>query len=419
MEKNSKVVLFLSPGQILTQDLRFSLRVLEMSNSEINELIEQEASENPFLRYERKQDYLSMSDIDQISHNHDFRQAILSQLSFYSLSEEEKTVAESLIYNITDSGYLDNDVLSKLRENYSYKVCISAINHLKETDYGHYFSFNLHDKIKNILQRLGSYTRAHEQMLLGAIKDGKIGNYKHENYQRVKNDIKNALRFMQMMSISETPNNPVDLIAKFHNESIDIEIEDNISEINIDIDLQNEMKTKSKSTADEKYISEKIKSAKLLLKSVNYRNNTLTRVAKEILYRQSEFFNSASAELSPLSVATIAGSLGIHESTVHRAIVNKTIATHRGNFELKQLLAKEIQLADSSGAVSDFSVKQYIKQLIRQEPPDSPYSDSNLVYFLSTRGIVISRRTVAKYRESMNLPNYIQRLKNHKITEYK
>jgi RNA polymerase sigma-54 factor len=277
----------------------------------------------------------------------------------------------------------------------------------------------LHDKIKNILQRSGSYTRAHEQMLLSAIKDGRIGNYKHENYQRVKNDIKNALRFMQMMSISETPNNTVDLIAKLHNESIDIVVEDNIAEINLDAELQNEMKSKSRSSSDEKYISEKIKSAKLLLKSVNYRNSTMIRVAKEILYRQLAFFNNISAELSPLSVATIAGSLGLHESTVHRAIVNKTMSTSRGNFELKQLLAKEIQLADSSGAVSDFSVKQYIKQLIRQEPPDSPYSDSNLVYFLSTRGIVISRRTVAKYRESMNFPNYAQRLKNYKITEYK
>ena len=152
MEKNSKVVLFLTPGQILTQDLRFSLRVLEMSNAEINELIEHEASENPFLIYEKKCSHLDLTEINQLPNLHDFRQTILNQLSFYSLSEEEKAVAEALIYNITDSGYLDNDVLSKLRENYSYQVCISAINRLKETEYGHYFSFNLHDKIKNILR---------------------------------------------------------------------------------------------------------------------------------------------------------------------------------------------------------------------------------------------------------------------------
>jgi len=418
MEKNSKVILFINQNQTLMPELSFSLRVLEMNNTDLNELIEQEAVENPFLICESsKKDYNSFG-TNQIVDKLDFRQEIFRQLAFYSMTEDEKNVATILIYNITNEGYLDHDVINQLRESYSYSFCVSVINRLKQTEYGHYFSFNFQDKMKNILQKLGQYTRAHEQMLMRILKEGRICNYKNENYQRVKNDIKNALRFISPQSTSENLILPVDLIAQHDTDSMKVEVEDNISEVKIDNDLYNEMKIKIRTNIEKKYIEEKNKSVKLLLKAVCYRNSTLLRVAKEILYHQSGFFYTNS-DLVPLSASTIASNLDIHESTVHRAVANKTIATPCGTFELKKLLAKRVNISDWNEKVSDFSVKQYIKQLINQEPPHSPYSDENIVYFLSTRGIVISRRTVAKYRKSMNFPNSIHRLKNYKITEYK
>ena len=131
-----------------------------------------------------------------------------------------------------------------------------------------------------------------------------------------------------------------------------------------------------------------------------------------------DFFQGNSFSLIPLNAKTLAQSLSLHESTVHRAIMNKSISTSHGIFDMGQLLAKKINTFGDEIA-SDYSVKQYMKQLIKQEPHNSPYSDENIVYFLSTRGIVISRRTVAKYRESMNIPNSINRIRNYKITECK
>jgi RNA polymerase sigma-54 factor len=109
----------------------------------------------------------------------------------------------------------------------------------------------------------------------------------------------------------------------------------------------------------------------------------------------------------------------LHESTVGRAISGKSISTPRGIFELKELLPREIKTAaneDYSAKVSDYSVKEYIRELFKNEPQDAPYSDNCVADFLNVRGIKISRRCVSKYRENLDIPNSSERGKIYEAT---
>ena len=106
-----------------------------------------------------------------------------------------------------------------------------------------------------------------------------------------------------------------------------------------------------------------------------------------------------------------------HQSTIHRAISNKTVSTPCGIFDIKELMPKEIKSEKSETIVTDHSVKQYIQTLINNEPKNSPYSDNDIVCFLEGRGINMSRRTIAKYRNDMDIANSNNRLKEYSLME--
>jgi RNA polymerase sigma-54 factor len=104
--------------------------------------------------------------------------------------------------------------------------------------------------------------------------------------------------------------------------------------------------------------------------------------------------------------------LSLHESTINRALANKTIATPRGIFELKDLMPRKIKSQDNE--ISNYSVKECVKVLICNEPKDNPYSDDRIADILNKRGINISRRTVSKYRDILNIPNVTKRGLNYR-----
>lgn len=416
MEKKNSLSLFVNQNLALLPELSLSLKILEMNNLDLCETLEKETLENPFLKYSAPVRYVDF-DINTIAKPQNFCDGIWEEIAFKNFTEKEKEIVHILIYSITDEGYLDNSVLVNLRKKYNYQKLISVINRLKNLDSGHYFAFNLLEKIKIILQKEGNYNDSYEDFLLNIFMNKRNIDVQDKKYDLIKANVRKALRFIRNQNTEQEINRTVDLIVEYgEDNTIDLALSLDFLDIQLDTDLQLSMKEKARSATEKHYINEKCHEAKLLLRAINYRSSTLMKVAKEILFRQSDFFQRTSAYLIPLNVKTLAQSLNLHESTVHRAIRNKSISTPRGIFEMSELLVKEIS-SSNEGVVSDYSVKQYIKQLIRQEPHNSPYSDENIVYFLSTRGIAISRRTIAKYRESMNIPNSINRIKSYKIAE--
>jgi RNA polymerase sigma-54 factor len=150
------------------------------------------------------------------------------------------------------------------------------------------------------------------------------------------------------------------------------------------------------------YIREKIRSGKFLIKSIHQRQQTILNIANEIVKRQHEFLESGTAFLKPMTMVQIAEAVGVHETTVSRAISGKYMATPQGVFEMKYFFTPGYQTVDGA-ALSNTSVKEAIADLVRNELPRNPLSDKEIVEILSDRGIPIARRTVAKYRAELNI----------------
>jgi RNA polymerase sigma-54 factor len=145
-----------------------------------------------------------------------------------------------------------------------------------------------------------------------------------------------------------------------------------------------------------------LQEARWLLKSLEIRNDTLTKVARSIVERQSEFLDQGEEYMRPMILRDIAEAIGMHESTVSRVTSGKYMHTPRGVFELRYFFSSQVEGSDGSGT-SSTAIRAKIRKLIREEDPTAPLSDSRIAEILSGEGIPVARRTVAKYRETMGL----------------
>ncbi len=158
------------------------------------------------------------------------------------------------------------------------------------------------------------------------------------------------------------------------------------------------------------YIREKIRAGKFLIKSLHQRQQTILNIAREIVHRQRDFMLKGVAFLKPLTMVQVAGVVGVHETTVSRAVSGKYIQTPQGIFEMKYFFTAGIQTASGDG-MSNTSVKDMIADIFSGENTGKPRSDQEVVRMLKEKGIVIARRTVAKYRTELNiLPSNLRKV---------
>ncbi len=145
-----------------------------------------------------------------------------------------------------------------------------------------------------------------------------------------------------------------------------------------------------------------LQEARWLLKSLEIRNETLMKVARSIVERQSAFLEHGEESMRPMILKDIAQAIDMHESTISRVTSSKYMHTPRGVFELKYFFSSQVEAADGGGA-SSTAVRAKIRKLIKEEDPGNPLSDSRIAELLSGEGIAVARRTVAKYREALGL----------------
>lgn len=151
-----------------------------------------------------------------------------------------------------------------------------------------------------------------------------------------------------------------------------------------------------------KYLSDRVNSALWLIKSIEQRKQTIYNVVTAVIKHQREFLDKGSKYLKTLTLKDIAEEVGIHESTVSRSINGKYLQCPRGIFEIKYFFSAGVSSSQGDG-ISSNSIKEFIKEIVENEDPRSPCSDQAMVDILSEKGINISRRTVAKYRDEMNI----------------
>lgn len=174
--------------------------------------------------------------------------------------------------------------------------------------------------------------------------------------------------------------------------------------------------SKGARTKEEKtYVSEQWNNASWLVRALDQRAQTILKVAGEIIRRQDAFFTYGVEYLKPLILKDVALAVDLHESTVSRVTNNKFIATPRGLFELKYFFSSGVGSTDGATEFAADAIKAKIRALIDKETPQTVLSDDDLAAELSRGGVEIARRTVAKYRESMDIPSSVQRRRRKKL----
>jgi RNA polymerase sigma-54 factor len=166
--------------------------------------------------------------------------------------------------------------------------------------------------------------------------------------------------------------------------------------------------TSSRNDSDSQYIRSNLQDAKWLIKSLESRNDTLLRVSRCIVEQQQGFFEHGEEHMKPMVLADIAQAVEMHESTISRVTTQKYLHSPRGIFELKYFFSSHVN-TEGGGEASSTAIRALVKKLIAAENPVKPLSDSKLTTMLSEQGIMVARRTVAKYRESLSIPPSNQR----------
>ena len=157
------------------------------------------------------------------------------------------------------------------------------------------------------------------------------------------------------------------------------------------------------------YIRDKIRSGKFLIRSIHQRQQTIFNIAQQIVLRQRDFLEHGPSHLKPMRMGEVADAVGVHETTVSRAVSGKYMATPQGVFEMKYFFTSGYETTTGE-SLSNISVKGAILDLVKHENRSAPLSDHEIVEILAERGIPIARRTVAKYRDELNiLPSHMRR----------
>jgi len=219
-------------------------------------------------------------------------------------------------------------------------------------------------------------------------------------------DPKPALRFDHVVAQPVTPDV---LMRRNQDGSWMVELNsDTLPRVLVNQRYYAQVSDQTRNRDDKSYLSERFQSANWLVKSLHQRATTILKVATELVRQQDAFFRHGVQHLRPLVLRDIAGAIGMHESTVSRVTSNKYIATPRGIYELKYFFTQAIGSNDGGDAHSAESVRHRIKALIDAEGKQV-LSDDRIVEILKAESIDIARRTVAKYREGMNIPSSVQR----------
>ena len=198
-------------------------------------------------------------------------------------------------------------------------------------------------------------------------------------------------------------------IVKVEDRYVAVLNEDGMPQLRISQVYRRLLDKKSENTDETRaYVKEKFRSALWLIKSVDQRQKTIHKVATSIITFQTEFLDRGIEYLRPLVLRDVANDIGMHESTVSRVVNNKYMHTPQGVFEMKYFFHSGISSAYGE-SVSSVTIKQRIRKIVEKENPQKPLSDSRIVRLLQDEGLVLARRTIAKYREELKIPTSSQR----------
>ena len=429
---------------ILTPELRQAIELLQFTTLELKEYIDNELEENPLLEREKEEqefeslddevnwkeyiektsdDYYPSNEMDReqkdydftnfVSYNPQLRESLFLQLNVQDIDKKELTIGHFIIENIDDNGYLElstNEIAEFLNVSEDIVENVLAIiqkfepigvgaRNLKESlliqlddllveDENLYKIVNNHledlgeNRIKKIAQEL-ELSLEETQKLIDIIRtlNPKPGQ-QFSSEDRIKYIIPDAY------------------VRRIDDKYVVILNDSTAPRLNIN-NFYREMLTQEKDLKSKKFLSEKLDSAMWIIKTIEQRRMTIYNVLNAIVKFQLDFFDNGEKYLKPLTLKEIAEEIDMHESTVSRTTNGKYVQTDHGLFEFKYFFSSSLNTND--GEISSTSIKSYIEEIISNEDKKKPLSDQAISEILKSKGIEISRRTVAKYRDELEI----------------
>ena len=458
----------LSLQQVLAPQLQQSLLILQAPLLELRNLVQQEMETNPVLEElpnepespastdtaaadqefkeefdklakldEEWRDYMAQSSgysarsqedeekrqffFDSIVTQETLQQHLMSQLNQQVLNANDRKTAELIIGNIDDNGFLQTTpeemALNTGIPQEDFEHMLTLIQSFYPPGVG---ARDLQECLLIQLKRAGKGNGLEYKIIAEHMQD--LGKRRFpeiarrmgvtvEQVQKCANNIA-QLEPRPGAIFAEAPKNyvlPDVTVEKINGEYQIILNGEQIPHLRISNTYKDIMAKEGNGNEVKDYIRDKIRSGKFLIKSIHQRQQTISNIAHQIVSRQREFFEHGSSQLKPMTMVQIADAVGVHETTVSRAISGKYMATPQGVYEMKYFFTPGYQTS-SGESMSNTSVKEAILDLVKNEDGNAPLSDKEIVEILSKRGIPIARRTVAKYRTELNiLPSNMRR----------
>jgi RNA polymerase sigma-54 factor len=350
------------------------------------------------------------------------QETLLEQVRQSALPEIQWPVAEMLIGNIDEYGYLkatlEELVASTGTSAETIAETLQVIQTFEPPGVG---ARDLRECLLLQLERLGhqntlEYRIVHEFMeALGKRRIPDIARGTETPVDQVQEALERIARLEPRPGRAFLPDNdqyilPEVFVRKSGDEFVVTNNNEHIPHLRISNTYKDLMSQQDNSSEVRNYIREKIRAGKFLIKSLHQRQETILRIAREIVHRQREFMAKGVSALKPLTMVQVAEVVGVHETTVSRAVSGKYMQTPQGIFEMKYFFTAGIQTAGGDG-MSNTSVKDLVADIFKQEDGGKPLSDQEVVRQLKEKGIVIARRTVAKYRTELNiLPSNLRKV---------
>ena len=349
-------------------------------------------------------------------------QTLMEQLRDTDLSPEERSIAELIIGNIDDYGYLKASVEElSVSTNLPAERISTVLKVIQTFDPPGVGAANLRECLLVQLERTGQQDTLEYRIVydfmdaLGKRRIPEIARGTGRTVEDVQNALGRIARLEPRPGRAFLPDTdqyvlPEVFVQKAGSDFTVTTNDEHIPHLRIS-NVYKDLMTQSGNSAEVKnYIREKIRAGKFLIKSLHQRQQTILNIGKEIVKRQREFMEKGVAHLKPMTMAQVAEVVGVHETTVSRAVSAKYMQTPQGVFEMKFFFTAGLQTATGDG-VSNTSVKDMIAEIFKNEEPTKPLSDQEVVKMLGDKGISIARRTVAKYRSELNiLPSNLRKV---------
>lgn len=421
----------------MTTELRQAIELLQYSTYDLLQHIREHEQENPFIELvERspgsstssgssRQRSFNTEEVDPIdfipSDDENVYEDLISQVAWMDIAESEKELLEYLILNLNESGYLQlsaEDICQEL--NIDVSIVNQAISRLQELEPIGIGGRNLVECL--LIQAKHFYP---DEEVVHLIIENHLEDLANRKWEAIRSELNISLKDIKQAHklIQTLDPKPATVISNERVEYLDPDIIVDIDEVtgNFQVHLNdyyvpdirfNQSSIQGVNNADaevSRYINEHYKQYQWLINSIKQRRDTILKIMEVLLSEQAEFFHLGLKKLKPLTLQDVADRIEMHESTVSRATANKIVQTPQGAFELRKLFSTRLNTTSGENT-SQTTVKMMLQDVVDKEDKHKPLSDQKIADLLKEeKGVKISRRTVAKYRNELNIPSSTRR----------